>query len=106
MFRSNFANTILGILAVVLTSGCGTVLSYRDCETPGAFGGIKRNLDVIDYNTNIKNPRMLPGLTVLMGSIDLPLSLVGDILMLPYVLWATSEERSIESTRHDSPPNP
>ena len=52
---------------------------------PKPFGGTIDDWDIIGYNLNPNNPRMLWPVTVVCCAVDLPLSIIGDTLTLPYV---------------------
>src|SRR5579871_4117070 len=85
---------LLGLAVfALLGGGCGTVGNLRP---PGesvagdpekrVYGGIRSDLDHVQYNLDSSKPRMLFPLAVALGLFDLPFSFVGDTLTLPYTL--------------------
>lgn len=86
------------------TAGCGTManvsgkklalISLPNQEVPKPFGGLDRDIRWISEGS-------------IFFIMDMPLSLAGDIVTLPFVLWTTNEEHEIrdwQSGRQLLPP--
>jgi uncharacterized protein YceK len=69
---------------VVAPVGCGTVKNFRDSGKREPFGGVRDNLENIEYNADRSHIRMCPRWTIAVCAVDLPFSFVGDIITLPW----------------------
>lgn len=77
-----FAAAIVGI-GGALCAGCGTYAATRDdWPEPTFFGGIRFDAMII-ANPGTGHGKLASCISVTIGVIDLPFSLVGDVLMLP-----------------------
>ena len=103
---------VLGFL-VVAGSGCGTAVNFFNGESKGpelVYGGVQ-----MDYQFAAEHIQDQPaqGLPLVLGAfLDLPLSLLGDTLTLPLILWHRlrdlTADRPIRAFRSpaDTPPPP
>ena len=80
---------LLGISA----SGCGTALNVRSDGQQKVYGAVQHDLECIRHNLDTSKPRKLPVLSVAIGLLDLPFSLIGDTLTLPLTISATVRKR-------------
>ena len=83
MIRRTWSIAFVAFVALA-SVGCGTVKNFRDNGKRESFGGVRDNLENIEYNANRSNPRMCPGLTIAICAVDLPLSFIADIITLPF----------------------
>jgi uncharacterized protein YceK len=82
---------VLGLPVVVLAGisflfGCGTMRNLSE-QNPEPYGGLRHDAKVVRDVFEPKTPRNMPVLMLSIGTIDLPLSLIGDTVTLPIVLW-------------------
>lgn len=79
---------LLALALLTLASGCGTIASFAIDETDRRaepFGGVRMDARVIDAMG--RDALWLCGLCVL----DMPLSLVADVVLLPYTSLRTPD---------------
>ncbi|QEL16766.1 YceK/YidQ family lipoprotein [Limnoglobus roseus] len=99
------------LLSCFSTAGCGTIanVATRGPEHGGMipFGGVKQDLTFITSDSNLNiNQKAPPGtyasrLSIILTTLDLPLSLVGDIVTWPFVeLYALSNGIQPSSATH------
>ena len=101
---------VLGFL-VVAGSGCGTALNFFNGESKGpelVYGGVQ-----MDYQFAAEHIQDQPaqGIPLVLGAfLDLPLSLLGDTLTLPLILWHRlrdlTADRPIAVPQPATPPPP
>ncbi|HEX4608939.1 MAG TPA: YceK/YidQ family lipoprotein [Urbifossiella sp.] len=89
-----FPRGVVGAL-VVFTAGCGTISNLDRPPIPSepppckVFGGVRSDLNDLTRDGGF-NP-----LAVILVMIDIPLSLTGDIITLPWTIPAARERKSI-----------
>lgn len=88
-FRSSL---LAACTATLLLSGCGTITNLRNAQKPPgepprcrAFGGVREDVGTL---TEAAEPRAVLVL------FDLPLSLVGDTLTLPWAVKAARRQKA------------
>jgi uncharacterized protein YceK len=97
-----------GCAAVVASAGCGTLANqngycwYMTCAGGPVepYGGVQQDwLEVRSSWHEVTGDRADTGSTVMgaLAAIDLPLSAVGDTILLPYHLWVTMADRGDQS---------